>query len=462
MTFFCRTLVIASLFAFPTLAVSICAGTSAAADETAGLRVGWATAEITPEKPVPLVGFFHKRISEGVSDPLTATALALESVGPGGESREQAIMVSCDLLWIRKSTQDGVRRRLQDQLPEFDPEKLVLHATHTHQGPLQESGALGATQDPTPEEQARGVMTGDEYGQFLHRRLAAAAVKAWQARQNGGCSWALDQAVVGFNRRFVYFDGTAKMLGPVNTAEFDCVEGVEDHGLSVLFFWNQERKLTGLVVNVACPAQAEQGGNRISADFWHEVREELAARHSPDVFVLPQCGAAGDIYTQGPFRHRAEAAMAQRRGISWRREIARRIVDGVQRALLVAEKEPDMAPAFKHTVARVKLPKQDPPLVPFYQCDPVEAAEFHALRLGEVALVTNPFELFTDYGIRIQARSSAVLTFVVQLSCQHSGYLPTARALRGGGYSADKYLVGPEGGQVFVDECVQRINGLWP
>ncbi len=80
---------------------------------------------------------------------------------------------------------------------------------------------------------------------------------------------------------------------------------------------------------------------------------------------------------------------------------------------------------------------------------------------GDVAVVTSPFELFTDYGMRIQARSRALLTLNVQLACQHSGYLPTARALRGGGYSADQYLVGPEGGRVFVERCVREIDALW-
>jgi hypothetical protein len=83
------------------------------------------------------------------------------------------------------------------------------------------------------------------------------------------------------------------------------------------------------------------------------------------------------------------------------------------------------------------------------------------IRLGDIALATNPFELYLDYGIRIKARSKAVLTFVVQLSCQESGYLPTEKAIRGGGYSADKFIVGPQGGRVLVDETVKRINAMW-
>jgi hypothetical protein len=367
------------------------------------------------------------------------------------------------VLWIRKATQDAVKRLLAERLTDFDSDKLFMNATHTHQGPQQESGTFKNRFTLTPEQKARGVMTGDEYGQFLVERVAEAAVKAWQARKPGGMSWALDQAVVGFNRRFIYTNGRARMSKSINTSEFDCVEGVEDHGLLLLYFWDLDRQLTGVVINVASPAQSEHGGKlkQISADFWDDIRKEIAARHSKDVFIFPQCGAAGDMYPKGMFRHRAEEAMAARQGISWRQEIARRIADGVDRSLPVARKDIDFNPVFKHTVARVDLPVKDPPAPPFYLTDPVNPAEFHVVRLGDIAVVTNPFELFTDYGIRMQARSKAVLTFVVQLSCHHSGYLPTARAVRGGGYSADKFLVGPEGGRVLVEQSVETINELW-
>ncbi|MHC4527814.1 MAG: hypothetical protein ACYS29_08050, partial [Planctomycetota bacterium] len=40
------------------------------------LYVGWASADITPRRPVALVGQMSKRISQSVLDPLTATVLA--------------------------------------------------------------------------------------------------------------------------------------------------------------------------------------------------------------------------------------------------------------------------------------------------------------------------------------------------------------------------------------------------
>ena len=98
---------------------------------------------------------------------------------------------------------------------------------------------------------------------------------------------------------------------------------------------------------------------------------------------------------------------------------------------------------------------------PFYLTDTISPIEYHVLRLGDIAIATNPFELYIDYGTRIKTRSPALLTFVVQLSCQNNGYLPTERAIQGGGYSADKFIVGPEGGQMLVDDTVKQLNMLW-
>ena len=88
--------------------------------------------------------------------------------------------------------------------------------------------------------------------------------------------------------------------------------------------------------------------------------------------------------------------------------------------------------------------------------------ELHVVRLGDVAIATNDFELFTDYGVRMKARSPATQTFVIQLAGGGT-YLPSERAVRGGGYGAipQSNRVGPEGGQVLVERTLQAIQELW-
>ena len=429
----------------------------AAPSKQGALHIGWAHVDITPDKPVALVGQLRKRISQGVKDPLTATALAIETRN-ADHSIEQAIMVSCDVIYIRKAVSDRLKKLIKSRITDFDSEKLFLNATHTHTAPGFIDGAFKGLYDVSKDQ---GVMKASEYADYFIDRLAGAIVQAWKTRKPGAMSWGLGHAVVGINRRSTYLDGSARMYGPTNTDNFSGIEGYEDHGVELLFFWDPDRKLTGLIVNIACTAQETENLNEISADFWHDVRIELRKKISEDIFVLPQTAAAGDISPHLLFRKRAEDAMRNLRGLSRRQEIARRIADAVEDVLPLAKKYVDAKVHFRHTVARIDLPTHKPKAMPFYNTDTVTPIEFHVIRLGGIAIATNPFELFMDYGVRIKARSPAALTFLVQTACQQCGYLPTEKALKGRGYSAEKFIAGPQAGHFLVNQTVSLITDIW-
>ena len=98
----------------------------------------------------------------------------------------------------------------------------------------------------------------------------------------------------------------------------------------------------------------------------------------------------------------------------------------------------------------------------YQQRHDIHTAEVHVLRLGDIAIATNPFELFLDYGNQIRARSRAKQTFLIQLCCGSSGYLPTEKAEKGSHYSAyvSSGIIGHEGGNLLVRETVERINNM--
>ena len=80
-----------------------------------------------------------------------------------------------------------------------------------------------------------------------------------------------------------------------------------------------------------------------------------------------------------------------------------------------------------------------------------------------MAIATNPFELFLDYGNQIKARSLAEQTFLVQLANGSDGYLPTEKAEKGGHYSAflSSGLIGHVGGDQLVRETLKNINEIF-
>jgi hypothetical protein len=452
------------------------------------VHVGGATVSITPDRPVALAGQMHTRIARTVESPVTATALALES-RDDGKVVDQAILVSCDLVAIDAAVLDRVRQRVGKRIPGLDRRKVLLNATHTHTAPVMTEGDYEIPKD--------GVVQPDEYAEFLSARVAEAAVRAWESRRPGRVGWGLGHAVVAQNRRSVYADARAQMYGPTDRPDFRGIEGSEDQGIEVLFFWDGEGKLLATAINVACPSQEVEGGSAINADFWHDVRESLRSRHGKDLLVLGWTGAAGDQSPHLMYRKRAEDRMRALRGLSRLQELSRRIVAAWEEAYEGARKEQHPDAVLVHKVATIELPvrtvteaeaaearskvealSKDPRnrrlvvwhgdvVKRFERQKPGTARPFsmelHVIRLGDVAIATNVFELFTEFGIQIKARSRALQTFVIQLAGPGS-YVPTARAARGGGYSAiaESNLVGPQGGQVLADRTVELINTLWP
>ncbi len=450
----------------------------------AELAVGWAQVSITPDKPVPLAGQFHTRVSRFVHDPVTATALAITS------GSEQAVLISLDVVAVDRRLMESLRTWLKTTLPEFDSRKLILNATHTHTAPEMREGNY-----QIPD----GVLKPSEFVEFLTDRVGGAVVEAWKSRCPAGISWALGHAVVGYNRRSVMADGKATMYAKLDRPEFMGFEGYEDHAVELLFFWTPERKLTGIGVNLACPSQVVEGQYYISADFWDDTRKQLRARYGSDLFVLPMVSAAGDQSPHVQLRKAAEARMRQRLNISETAQIARRITHAVEEVYPAAAADVRTEVPFVHRTEELRLPVRKVTLAemesakaeyarlekaPATQANrfvlmnrarkvmeryrtqdsaPEYPIELHVVRLGDVALATNPFELFLDYGLRMKARSRAEQTFLVQLACGTSGYLPTAKAVAAGGYGAEvaSNQVGPEGGQMLVDRTVAVINSLF-
>ena len=436
------------------------------------LRIGWAEADITPERPVHMTGLGRRvRITDEVKDPITSAALALESTA--GDEPEQAVLVSVELLSASECIRDTVREHLREEVPDLPPESVFFFATHTHTAPFHytrpryqpdfeqtETPWIWRRHDSEEFQEARqemDPMNCREYVSFASRRIADAVKTAWTQREPGGMSYGLGHAVVGRNRLRVTQDGRGRMYGRTSDPEFSHIQGYEDHSVQFIATYNPAGELKGLVVNLACPAQAETSGRRVSADFWHETRSELRRRFGEDLFVLPQVSAAGDQDTNEPFDTSAERRMARLAGRSVREEIAVRIADAASRVLPLIQSEIEWDPVFKHHTEIIELPRREP-----RPEDPNLAIEVHALRLGDAGMVTNPFEMFLDYGVRIKGRSPATQTFVVQLAGPGS-YLPSARAMESGGYGATRGSreVGPEGGESLLDWSLDILGRLW-
>lgn len=478
---------------------------------------GWAQTDITPLGQAVITGQFHTRVSEGMLDPLTATVWAMES------GSEQTVLVSCDLIAISNDLYEQVRTLVVDQRPELDPLKIVIHATHTHAGPEIRIGTRH-------EDHAVGGVSGlnlafmavEDYVQFAADRIVQAIIQAWDSRRAGGIAFGIGTAVIGRNRRWIDLDGKATMYGLTSSVgeRFRHIEGYEDHSLQLLATYHSDGSLNGLVVNIPCPSQVSSQEYRFSADFWHETRVELRKRYGDNLFVLPQCSAAGELTSHLLYDNEANSRMLALKGRSVREEIAHHIVESIGEILPAISKSVDWHPELRHQVERVSLPLnplsasdvqaakrevelreerfrqekrklvENPELrgephwyrtmtaiygimhwnrsvIDRYEEQRVQAErtkqeEVHVIRIGDVLISTLSFECYLDYGIQLKVRSPSVQTFLVQLAGEGT-YLPSPRAVQARGYGAvpASNLVGAEGGQKLVEHTTRMMKEVW-
>ena len=109
-----------SLLAFALLAVSAIA---------APLKIGWASSDVSTDKPIFLQGLDYRRNSQGVRDPVTVTALVIDN----GE--DCVIFNSWDTSCVFGTVAKRVRSGVARKLPGFPVEKIIFNAIHNHTGP---------------------------------------------------------------------------------------------------------------------------------------------------------------------------------------------------------------------------------------------------------------------------------------------------------------------------------------
>ncbi len=482
------------------------------------IKIGWAQTNLTPDRPVQMIGQMYHRVSEYVRDPITATALALDN----GEA--QAVFVSLDMTEVPMHAAALLRERLAG-VEGLSFDMISFGVTHTHSSSdfyadfmrLDNESVFGA--DLLPKvEMGPSVLHGEEAQAYFAERVADVIARAWQARKPGGVSAAHDYAAAGFSRRAVFRgEGGDKtvMYGDCSQESFVRFEPGGDSSVDLLYTWDMEGRLTGVAVNVPCPSQVFELHRFLSADYWGFVRNDVRERLG-NVFVLPLCGAAGDLAPLDLVRISRDNKEALRlwggqtqevfRNFDMTREceaISARITDAVVRGYKYARNYIDMTPALMHEILRLALPlrlvsKEEYEVAAaeveriketfsaghrMENADVVSAFEpqgdvlrwrmqqetttfpcvSHIVRIANVALATNPFELFSEYALRMKARVLPEQLFVVQLSNGVGGYLPSESAIAGGSYSSKSAstFCGPAGGDALVEATISAVNGMF-
>ena len=236
------------------------------------LQVGFSRVNITPMLGIPVVGYYKDRFADGVLDEMELNTLALSC----GE--QKVLMMSVDNLGMSGAVLDGFRKHIQE-VTGVPTDHVFIHSTHSHTGPRV---------DPDSAE----ALT-REYHQFLHNKMADAAVLALNDLKPAKMGYAVGKAPnIAFVRRFRMKDGQVRTNPGVGNPDILHPIGDVDERVNVLRF-DRENAETVVLANFGCHPDTV-GGNKISADWPGFFRRRLE-KSMDNVKAIFFNGAEGDV-----------------------------------------------------------------------------------------------------------------------------------------------------------------------
>ncbi|MFH1567584.1 MAG: hypothetical protein ABIL09_06235, partial [Gemmatimonadota bacterium] len=296
---------------------------------------------------------------------------------------------------------------------------------------------------------------------------------------------------LGYNRRVCYADGSHSMYRAAGRdVEFTGVEGPDDTDTLALACWSASHQLIAVLHHGTGHPASTYGRNELSADYPGMARRLVREALGP-VPVLFYNGAEGDIAMAQQAHPQATPDSVSARIIRFACALAGETLR------LLHEMQPLPDVVLKHRRVELELPVRLPAasaveegravlrrmdageviggmeaifawgpvdLHDRFGKHPVDRQTFHALRIGDLAIATQPFELFCQYQIDLKRRSPAPVTVVFGLTDGFGGYLPTLAASLGGGYSAAPFSwtrFEPAVGCRFVEGAARMLHALW-
>ena len=413
------------------------------------MKAGFGKVDITPRVGVELCGFgpFLNRKSIGVRDRLWARAVALEQ---GGEA---VVLVSCDLVGVLRPMTEHIRRVVCEEtgLPE---RAVMVHCTHTHSGPATHRTTGWGYRDRP-------------YLEVLPYRIARACIAAVGDMEKATLSHAeVPCEGVGLNREY---DRDAPPLEEVLSDDWrPASPELTDTTCHVLTV-HRDGRPAGFLSYFGChPVVCCQETRYIHGDYAGVATNLLEREHPGSVGLFLQ-GAQGDVNSCVVHKPEAQAllaldviaaryANAVRAGIAQTKPLDVDRIASVLREVRFPE-----APVSADKL-RERLAEQDAlfaapdatdedrelrmaavyasslrDIIPTVEAGgPTrEPTELQGFRVGPLALLGAPFEVFQAIKNDVVAEAQAPTTLVMGLTNDSNGYAADRTAAERGGYAQD-------------------------
>ncbi|MBU62286.1 MAG: hypothetical protein CMI26_07275 [Opitutae bacterium] len=450
--------------------------------EDNGLLAGTAVVDVTPQEwPLVLRGSFFPKPAKTSHDPLHVRAIAFEN-GTG-----RAVIVIVDVIGISRETLDPVKKRAA-QTTGWRTDQMLIAATHTHSAPSSsESGSV--PQVAFGKRLANGMVEAIEK-----------AVNSLQPAKVGFGSGNVPDEV--FNRRWYLQDGTM----PLNPfGELDKVKmnpnrnhivkpaGPTDPEVCIVEVRTRRNKPLGLLANYALHyiGAINIGERQVSADYFGEFARimpwRLRAMSSDNFVAMLSNGPCADVnnidfhgkraprqpFEQirivaakvadaswrasrgiGEYNSDAPVAMMQREvPLDWRKP-SQELKERAKRILAMSKEEQAKLPRLATNYAQRTLSQENH--------EGKADCMVQAIRIGDQAIVSFPFETFVETGLEIKKKSPFKHTFLIELANGSYGYLPTPKHHKLGGYETwlGTNKVQKDGSDLLTRNLLEMLNEL--
>lgn len=439
------------------IAVGACLGLMSGvwgAEPSAGpLRVGAAAVDLQADDSMPIAGSIHAGRAQGQEGKLRVVAVVVEKPGAGSLA-----IASCDVLILTRDLLDPVADQVEKTCG-IPAAHLLVHATHTHHAPS--------------TVRVHGYGRDERFCARVCEGIVRAVGDAQRALSESAFAFGRgEQSTVGMNSRLLLEDGTIYWVGPRDDAVRPT--GPFDPDLPVLAFRSPSGKLQALLFGHSTHTIGAVRGGVRSPAFYGLAAQELESELGGVTGFLQ--GASGSTHRFSPSPAEAKDLIKQ----AVLEALAK--AEPVQVDRLASLKRPfsfkirtfDEAAEEKAVAgycAKRIGPNAEPVVAVFRQMRkelaPLQGTQrttwLQTMRIGDVAIVGVPAELFTKLGIEIKRRSPFKHTVVVELANDWIGYLPDREAHDLGGYqtwTGFHSYAAPGTGEEVVQQCVAMLHEL--
>ena len=370
-------------------------------------------------------------------------------------------IVACDILMMRRDHFDAALERIEKEVG-IPSSNVLVNATHTHHAPSTVT--------------IHGYERIESFCEHVGNSVVEAVRRA-NARisQKAGVEFLFSlghESSVGENSRLLLADGTVYWIG----SHEDAVRptGPFDPQLPVLAFKRPSGGYESVLFNHSTHAIGTIKPGARSPTFYGLAAQRLEKQLGGTVtFVSGAFGSTHNLRLDcREMTHRIETAVRD----ALRRARPRRVtrIDGIRRELsyrvrFFDEKREDRAVA---TYCRKRMGGDPSYCIDVFRRMRKQLAEHQgkerrtwvqAIRIGDVAIVGAPGELFTQLGLDIKRRSPFRHTYIAGAANDYIGYIPDASSYELGGYQVWTGLhshVARGTGEKLVDAAVEILEEL--